>query len=140
MSKAAMQQALDALEYHVEQTRPIERTNLAITALLEALEQPEPEPVAWACQFYKGKRLEVFSTEERASTYVKRSLENGADVRLISLYTHPAPPQKPLTIERLHSIPEHRKLLEKLGPVWAPMLYYFCSAIEAAHGITGKTK
>ena len=39
----AAQQALEALEYHVEQTRPIWKTSKAIVALMAALEQPEQE-------------------------------------------------------------------------------------------------
>ena len=35
--REAAQQALEALEYHVEQTRPIHRTSEAITALKAAL-------------------------------------------------------------------------------------------------------
>jgi len=42
ISKAA-QQALDALIYHVEQTRPIERTTQAITALRAALQDKAGE-------------------------------------------------------------------------------------------------
>jgi hypothetical protein len=42
--RTAAQQALEALEYHVEQTRPIHRTSEAITALRAALAQPAPEP------------------------------------------------------------------------------------------------
>jgi hypothetical protein len=34
------QQALDALEYHQAQTRPIEKTAIAITALRAAIEKP----------------------------------------------------------------------------------------------------
>jgi hypothetical protein len=45
--REAAQQALEALEYHVEQTRPIWKTSKAIVALMAALEQPEQEPVAW---------------------------------------------------------------------------------------------
>jgi len=45
--RTAAQQALEALEYHVEQTRPIDKTGEAITALRAALEQPEQEPIAW---------------------------------------------------------------------------------------------
>lgn len=37
----AARQALEALEHHVEQTRPIQRTAEAVTALREALEQPQ---------------------------------------------------------------------------------------------------
>ena len=40
-----MQQALDALEYHTMQTRPISHTDKAIEALEAALAQPEQEPV-----------------------------------------------------------------------------------------------
>jgi len=42
-----LQQALDALVYHMEQTRPIQKTMAAIAALDEALAQPQAEPVAW---------------------------------------------------------------------------------------------
>jgi hypothetical protein len=45
--KKAAQQALEALEYHVEQTRSIWKTSQAIDALRDALEQQEQEPVAW---------------------------------------------------------------------------------------------
>ncbi|CAB4152312.1 hypothetical protein UFOVP608_9 [uncultured Caudovirales phage] len=43
-----MQQAKVALEYHTEQTRPIELTQKTITALRERLAQPEQEPVKHA--------------------------------------------------------------------------------------------
>lgn len=49
MSTQAMRQALEALEYHTAQTRPIERTNIAITALRTALDAPQ-QPVAWPCE------------------------------------------------------------------------------------------
>lgn len=44
--RTAAQQALEALKYHVEQTRPIHRTNEAIDALRAALEKTVQEPVA----------------------------------------------------------------------------------------------
>jgi hypothetical protein len=40
--KAVARQALEAMEYHTEQTRPIWKTEQAITALRQLLEQPEP--------------------------------------------------------------------------------------------------
>jgi hypothetical protein len=46
MSCEAMQKALDALEYHTMQTRPITHTDKAIEALKEALAEPEQETVA----------------------------------------------------------------------------------------------
>jgi len=42
--RAVMQQALEAMEYHVEQTRPIHRTSEAITALRAALAEPVLKP------------------------------------------------------------------------------------------------
>ena len=47
MSIEAMKQALEALEYHQEQTRPIHKTQETITALRQAIEQAEKELVAW---------------------------------------------------------------------------------------------
>lgn len=45
MSKELLQLALDALEYHTAQTRPIERTSVAIDAIRVTLAQPsKPEP------------------------------------------------------------------------------------------------
>jgi hypothetical protein len=41
MSIEAMQQALNALEYHTMQTRPIHHTDKAIEALRQAIEQAE---------------------------------------------------------------------------------------------------
>ena len=40
----ALTLALEALEYHTAQTRPIHQTDEAITAIKEALAQPEQEP------------------------------------------------------------------------------------------------
>jgi hypothetical protein len=43
-----MKQALEALEYHQEQTRPIHKTQETITTLRQAIEQAEKqEPVGW---------------------------------------------------------------------------------------------
>ena len=48
MSIEAMQQALNALEYHTMQTRPIHHTDKAIEALRQAIEQAgKQEPVAY---------------------------------------------------------------------------------------------
>jgi hypothetical protein len=46
LTREEAQQVLDALEYHVAQTRPITRTQEAIETLRARLAQPEPEPVA----------------------------------------------------------------------------------------------
>ena len=47
MSREIMQQALDALKYHTEQTYPFHQTNVAIELLKKELAKPEQEPVAW---------------------------------------------------------------------------------------------
>jgi hypothetical protein len=43
--KAVVRQALEALEYHTVQTRPLTRTQEAMDALRQLLEQPVQEPV-----------------------------------------------------------------------------------------------
>lgn len=46
--RKAMEMVLEALEWHVSRTRPIEKTTEAMDALRQALAQPEQEPVAYA--------------------------------------------------------------------------------------------
>ncbi len=55
ISKAA-QQALDALIYHVEQTRPIERTTQAITALRAALQDKAVDVTVAIDNLYNERR------------------------------------------------------------------------------------
>lgn len=45
MTHELLQQALDALEYHTAQTRPIHNTELAIETLRAELEKPEHNPM-----------------------------------------------------------------------------------------------
>ena len=73
-----MQQALDALEYHTMQTRPISHTDKAIEALRQALAQPEQEPAAWMLPDYG----DVLSASEA----------DGTGIYNIPLYT--APPKR----------------------------------------------
>lgn len=90
-----------------------------MAALREALAEPEPEPLCTAAMFD-----DAFLAKSGLSPDTK-------------LYTTP-PQRKPLTMEQLRDIREHQRLIEELGPVWAPTLYYFCQAIERAHGIRGE--
>ena len=55
--RKVMEMALEALEYHTAQTRPIHQTSEAITAIKEALAQPEQEPVAWITPDGEGFRI-----------------------------------------------------------------------------------
>jgi len=89
--REAAQQALFALQYHVEMTWPVDRTTAAITALRAALaEQQEPEPVAWLVDIgsSKPRQMHFFSkvhAEEFAATLTPPRV-------LTPLYT--APPQR----------------------------------------------
>ena len=91
ISKAA-QQALDALIYHVEQTRPIERTTQAITALRAALQDKAGEPVAWevwwgVCDMQPCPR--PFHSRAEAEEYAS-SIKSNTEVR--PLFRHAAQP------------------------------------------------
>ncbi len=61
MSKEALKLALEALEYHTEQTRPIWKTEQAITAIKQALAAPVQEPVAQSLKDAVFKVLEGFT-------------------------------------------------------------------------------
>jgi len=47
MTRALLEQALNALEWHTQQTRPIHNTELAIDALQAELAKPAPTQPAW---------------------------------------------------------------------------------------------
>jgi hypothetical protein len=95
MSKEALKLALEALEYHTAQTRTIEQTNEAITAIKEALAQPEQEPVAWTLTEELTKR----ETTTRAHLW----FTNPQNSSWTPLYTTP-PQRKPLTDEQYFEI------------------------------------
>ena len=67
MNIEAMQQALNALEYHTMQTRPIHHTDKAIEALRQAIEQAEKQESAvehlWECLGRWSSYLAVNGTE-----------------------------------------------------------------------------
>ena len=78
----AMQQALNALEYHTMQTRPIYHTDKAIEALRQAIEQAEKqEPVAWVESLEKPQLRCVTNLKYRSVAEVD------AGVQFIPLYT-----------------------------------------------------
>jgi hypothetical protein len=64
----AARKALEALEYHVEQTRPIHKTSEAITTLRQALEQAADEPVLQDIEQY---RLQIAGISVAALGYWK---------------------------------------------------------------------
>jgi hypothetical protein len=102
----AMRAALEALEYHQEQTRPIHKTQETIIALRQAIEQaekqeklckycggigrvvcdgrcmPEQEPVAWMVLTQDNKKLMLYG-EEKPPIF-------NTSVKLIPLYIAPS--------------------------------------------------
>ena len=80
----ALKLALEALEYHTAQTRPIHQTSEAITTIKEALAQPGQEPVAYLS--YKRQRLNI---ELKPQTFVEIPIATDWEM---PLYT--TPPQR----------------------------------------------
>lgn len=82
-----MQQALDALEYHTMQTRPISHTDKAIEVLRQALAQPEqastepPDYVEPPTSDYHNGWEEGF--EAAKNLFKKESAPQNADPRLL---------------------------------------------------------
>lgn len=122
----ALRLALEALEYHTEQTRPIPYTIAAIVKIKKVLLQQEAkdEPVAWLHRFIEGgisiglKPLDLERHPERWEP----------------LYTTP-PQRKPLTDEEIVEIARSHACggLEFDSP--KSLLAFFN---EAAHGIKGQ--
>jgi hypothetical protein len=60
MSIEAMKQALEALEYHQEQTRPIHKTQETIATLRQTIEQAEKQkPIGWFAKSWQGVYVEL---------------------------------------------------------------------------------
>ncbi len=111
----ALKLALDALETSMY---PQQKQLQAITAIKEALAQPEQEPVAWM-------------NDSTPSGIFARHIDGARNFGCtIPLYTAP-PQRKPLTDEEIGAI------LEGVN-AYGTRLYTFARAIEAAHGIKGE--
>ena len=120
----ALKLALEALESCYESDTSMYRsfdkrkTDSAITAIKEALAQPEQEPVAWMYEVNNAHTcLDLFEPPDDA-------YDEGT---LYPLYTTP-PQRKPLTEQEIGAI------LEDIN-AFGTRLYTFARAIEAAHGI-----
>ena len=111
--KEALKLALEAFDSMIG--RKPERVEQAITAIKEALAQPEQEPVAFICEFYADEGHPFVSFEP---------VTHGTNT---PLYASP-PQRKPLTDEEIGAI------LEDVN-AYGTRLYTFALAIEAAHGI-----
>ena len=87
---------LSALEYHTEQTRPIEFSKVAIQAAREYLQKPtQQEPVAWGV--FEGNLHDMFFSPSEAQEMADLK---GTHAEVRPLYTTP-PQRKPLTDEEI---------------------------------------
>jgi hypothetical protein len=95
-----------------------EQHKQAITAIKEALAQPEQEPVAWIYESVCGND---FSTCNDPPSYAKN---------IRPLYTTPLQ-RKPLTDDEIAEFAERMEASDPTDSFWRE----FARAIEAAHGI-----
>jgi len=124
MNKDQIRKVLDALLYHVEQTRPIDRTTEAIAILQSALDEPEGDAFVWC--------IESTNSADWCFSKTKRGVISNATLmdrdchktEPFPLYLHPAPKQTPLTDAQL------TELYRRDERSWA-----YGRAIEKAHGI-----
>ena len=99
----------------------------AITAIKEALAQPEQEPVAWMFQHDETGRMNYVSNDGIHNPAMFLEM-NPRYALVCPLYTTP-PQRKPLTDEEISWIAINNP----------PMVHEFARAIEAAHGIKENT-
>ena len=117
--RQAAQQALEALQHHVEQTRPIHQTSLAITALRAALAAAVAEPVASVTECEACFTPDVCQLRGTCDHYAAERLRVAA------------PPQRePLTEEEIDELAMDEDGLPNSH-------LEFARAIERAHGIGG---
>jgi hypothetical protein len=131
MSRQALELALEALQFalHVgfpessesqikKGEKAYQQHRAAITAIKEALAQPEQEPVATLDDLEQ----EIY---ENTRQFVSRDV---MEWMLKRYYTNP-PQRKPLTDEDINDIAKNYALNNPTTPL------HFARAIEAAHGI-----
>ena len=124
---------LSALEYHTEQTRPIEFSKVAIQAAREYLQKPtQQEPVAWGV--FEGNLHDMFFSPSEAQEMADLK---GTHAEVNPLYT--APQRKPqydktkmnCFVQDLYD----KKIQEGKHGQYEAMFHVVHRAIEAAHGI-----
>jgi len=116
----ALNLALDALETSMY---PQQKQLQAITAIKEALAQPEQEPVAWRTYTGRGYYIIDATLEEAQKNWPDREHQ--------PLYTTP-PQRKPLTDEEIVLVVAECAASHQHTDI------HFARAIEAAHGIKGE--
>jgi hypothetical protein len=116
----ALNLALDAFETSMY---PQQKQLQAITAIKEALAQPEQEPVAWRTYTGRGYYIIDATLEEAQKNWPDREHQ--------PLYTTP-PQRKPLTDEEIVLVVAECAASHQHTDI------HFARAIEAAHGIKEK--
>ena len=127
MSREAMKLALEALEGSIALTMPkIDLRKEAITALREALAQPQPEPVGEITMEDIGRPFN--------SICIRTHFYECVPPVGTKLYTSP-PDREPLTVEQIEEVwMAYEKARPKNSSNHESRLQ-FARAIEAAHGI-----
>ena len=98
--KQLIEDLISAIEYHVEQTRPIHSTTIALQAAREYLQKPtQQEPVAWGV--FDHNLHDMFFAKEEAHEMV-RLKGDGSTVK--PLYA--TPPQRTWVGLTLDDIPD----------------------------------
>lgn len=116
-----MQQALEALEFHVKNADEIEEIDLVlVTALRERLAQPEQEPVATLWQHGETGRTRITMPDDITDCDARW-------FKAADLYTTP-PQRKPLSPQSPCEMTQAERKMFRLG--WLEC--------EAAHGIGEK--
>ena len=121
MTREALKLALEALELHLtHHEHGCVYLDPAVTAIKEALAQPEQEPVVW---MYQDKSTHQVSFQK----YMRAFVDHGATYET-PLYTTP-PQRKPLTDEEISRL-WSQSLADTEGETYLP-LNEFARAIEA---------
>jgi hypothetical protein len=120
--------ALEALERYQVKRQDFERFADVITAIKEALAQPEPEPVAWMFQHDETGHMSYVSNDGIHDPTMFLGM-NPRYALVCPLYTTP-PQRKPLPYEQLDSLWQTTDTGD-----FELDIREFARAIEAAHGI-----
>ena len=136
IKRETVQEALDALKYHVERTRPIERTSFAIEGLTAALSAPtEPITVLEAVLRANPLAMPPYPREQIQRERMEARQAARAPSAATADFDLPAPndalaapePQ-PLTADEIGAIAD----AQRHGTWTWTKLYAFARAIEAA--------
>jgi len=151
-----MKQALKALEYHTDQTRPIFKTEVAILALRQAIEQAEKADQEagfelWWGEFmpaaFRNRAWEAWSMAHPPTAPVQKPFDGLTQLQVAYIkglddgansaaHANTAPAQQPLTDEQIDEV--WRNLPKLTGAGLVELRREYARDIEDAHGIKGE--